>query len=431
MASDPPRLRMPRRKAEPDWIRIEREQLLERQIRKQPSIQRWFDVMHGGMGHVLLAQKRRQLAASLRITPGVSPYLSEVLGAVRQLLRIEGRVELYVEPSPTLNAFCMPLPEGALLVVVTSGAVERFSKHELLFLMGHELGHGLLGHYQLPASAMLQPMDEDTRLPWKVCVDLLAWSRCAEISADRFGLTCCQDPQIATRTFLKLASGLPEAYLGAGDDFDGQMDEWIKEKVAGEGLDHTHPLLPIRVACARSFADSEFFSELFGEEGSPPKYSMDEADAEAHSQLAQMDADPTHIETLDYPEDIMHFLAASGFLLIAADNDVTAMEYHWLSELVGHELAESVRGFAAEVGLEGLCNEIHARGEAIAAQMNRQESFALLEDIAKIVAVDGQVHPNEARGIEVVAKALQLPSSLADVAIRNVRGSGGDVQTFA
>ena len=90
-----------------------------------------------------------------------------------------------------------------------------------------------------------------------------------------------------------------------------------------------------------------------------------------------------------------------------------------------------MRGFAAEVGLEGLCNEIHARGEAIAAKMNRQESFALLEDIAKIVAVDGQVHPNEARGIEVVAKALQLPSSLADVAIRNVRGSGGDVQTFA
>jgi uncharacterized tellurite resistance protein B-like protein len=431
LATDPPRLRMPRRKAAPDWIRLERDQLLERQIRREPSVQRWFEVMHGGMGHVLLAQKRRQLAASLRITPGVSPYLSEVLDAVRRLLRIEGRVELYVEPSPMPNAFCMPLPDGALLVVVTSGAVERFAKRELLFLLGHELGHGLLGHYQLPASAMLQPMDENTRLPWKVCVDLLAWSRCAEISADRFGLMCCQDPEIATRAFLKLASGLPDRYLGTVDDFDGQMDEWIKEKVAGEGIDHTHPLLPIRVACSRSFADSEFFSELFGEGGAPPKYTMAQADAEAHAQLAKMETDPTRIETLDYPEDVMAFLAASGFLLIAADNEVTAMEYHWLSELVGHELAESVRGFAAEVGLEGLCNEIHVRGADISTRMNRQECFVLLEDIAKIVAVDGQVHPNEARGIEVVAKALQLPSSLADIAVRNVRGSGGDVHTFA
>lgn len=431
MPDAPPKLRMPRRKPDSERVRLLRDSEVERELRAMPLVQRWFEQTEGGNGHQLLAQRRHQLSQSLRVTKGISAYLHEVLTAVKKLLSIENRVELYVEPSPSVNAFCMPLPEGALLVVVSSGAVEQFSKRELLFLLGHELGHGLLGHYQFPAYAMLSPMDEETRLPWKVGVELYRWSRASEISADRFGLLCCQDVRSATRAFLKLASGLPDHYLGEADDFEEQMEEWTRERVAGEGMDHTHPLLPIRVACLRSFAESEYMHEILGEGGSPPKYSLEQANALSHQQLARMDAEPEQIEGLEYDEDTMVFASMAGMLLIAADNEISSVEFHWLSELVGEQLAEEVRAWASENGMEALCDGISGRGEEVFGRLGRQGCFKLLEELTRLVAVDGHIHPDEVKCVTWIAKTMGLPSTLADVAVRNVRGADGNGQAFA
>ncbi len=431
MAAAAPKLRLPRRKIDPDWVRLEREAELERSLRGQPCVQRWFERTHGGAGHVLMAQRRRMLSGSLRVTEGVSPYLSQLLGNVRKILGIAGRVELYVAPSDSINAFCMPLPEGALLLVISSGAVERFSEREFLFLLGHEIGHGLLGHYQFPAEAMVHPEDDDNQLPWATCMDLLAWSRASEISADRMGLLCCQSAEVATRAFLKLASGLSDRFLGAGDDFDAQMDEWVRDKVAGEGLDDSHPIHSIRVQCARAFAESEYWSTFFGSGGAPPKHSVAEADAAAHEQLRTMDADLTHIERLDHPDEHMEFLTLAGFLLIAADGQISSVEFHWLSGLVGEALAERVRAWCAEVGLEAVWNEIQERGKALAQQLERPDCFRLLEEIAVIAAVDGHVDTAEVKGIQMIAEALALPSNLADVAIRNLKGAKGEAHQFA
>ena len=431
MASPAPKLQLPRRKVDPNWIRLSRETELERSLRAQPCVERWFERTHGGAGHVLMAQRRRMLSGSLRITEGVSPYLYKLLGRVRKILGIEGRVELYVAPSETINAFCMPLPEGALLLVISSAAVERFSEREFLFLLGHEIGHGLLGHYQFPAEAMVHPENEDDQMPWATCMDLLAWARASEISADRMGLICCQSPEVATRAFLKLASGLSDRFLGDGDDFDAQMDEWVRDKVAGEGLDDSHPIHSIRVQCARSFADSEYWSDLFAETASPPKHSAEEADAAALAQLQTMDADLSHIERLDHPEDQMEFLTLAGFLLIAADGQISSVEFHWLAGLVGEELAERVRAWCGEVGLEQIWNEIQARGAQLAQDLDRPACFKLLEEIAVIAAVDGHIDAAEVRGIQMVGEALNLPSNLADVAIRNLKGAKGDAHQFA
>lgn len=425
-----PKLRLPRRRIETDVIRLGREAELERELRSEPCVQRWFDRTQGGAGHILLAQRRRMLSGSLRITAGVSPYLTKLLGTVKKVLAIEGRVELYVAPSDSINAFCMPLPEGALLLVISSAAVERFSEREFLFLLGHEIGHGLLGHYLFPAEAMVQAEDED-RLPWAVCMDLLAWARASEISADRMGLICCQSAEVATRAFLKLASGLPDRFLGDVDDFDTQMDEWVRDKVAGEGLDDSHPIHSIRVQCARSFADSEYWQDLFGAEGGPPKWTREEADAAALAQLQTMDADLSHIERLDHPEDLMEFLTLAGFLLIAADGEIRPVEFHWLSGLVGEELAERVRAWCGEVGLEQIWQEIQARGADLAAAQERPARFKLLEEIAVIAAVDGHVDSAEVKGIQMIGEALGLPSNLADVAVRNLKGAKGEHHQFA
>jgi len=421
------KLRMPLRAAEPGLLRLARDHELFQELTAHPVIQSRLEHIQGGVAHVLMAEKRRQLADSLRVTASVSPYLHKVLEAVRQLLRLERPVELYVTPAPILNAFCMLLPEGdGLLVVITSAAVERFTRGELLFLVGHELGHGILGHHRLPGAALLNPMDEASRLSWDHTMQVLRWMRASEISADRFGLLCCQDPALATRVFLKLASGLPGEYLGDGEDFDDQMDDWVKHRIAGEGMDATHPLLPIRVRCSHAFAESDYFTHFFGEQSSPTRLSMEGADQEAHEQLSHMDADPAHIEKLEYPEEVMGFLALAGFLLAASDNQIGTMEYHWLTQLVGRELAERARQFAQDVGFEAYHQELQALGAGIAQDHDRQQRMKLLSEIAVIAAVDGHVHPNELRGVQMIAEALSLPSHLADVVVKDLgRPDGG------
>ena len=144
------KLRMPVRSPEPGWIRLERDHALFQQLADSHVVRTAMEQVEGGSGHILLAEKRRQLAASLRITPSVSPYLHKVLEAVRQLLRLEQAVELYVTPSPAINAFCMPLPEGkGLLVVVTSAAVDLFSRAELLFLPKNVFNSTMARHPEL------------------------------------------------------------------------------------------------------------------------------------------------------------------------------------------------------------------------------------------------------------------------------------------
>ncbi len=420
------KLRMPVRDPEAGWVRLGLDHQLFLSLSGSPPIQRAVEQVEGGSGHLQMAEKRRQLAASLRVSESVSPYLHKVLEAVKQLLRLERPVELYVTPSPVANAFCMELPDrNGLLVVVTSGAVELFNRGELLFLIGHELGHGILGHHRLPGSALLDPADAQLRLSWDITLELLRWMRASEISADRFGLVCCQDPSLATRVFLKLASGLSGGYLGGGEDFDDQMEDWTRHRIAGEGLDQTHPLLPIRVRCAHAFAESDYFSQLFGEVEGARGASMEGADRVCHEQLALMDADPTHIERLDHSEEVMGFLAMAGYLLAASDDQIGAVEYHWYTELVGNDLAERARAIANEHGYEDYCREMFRLGHGIAEDLDRRECLRLVQEIGVIAAVDGHIHPAEVQSLRMIGDALRLPSHLVDVAVKDL-GTGND-----
>jgi hypothetical protein len=80
---------------------------------------------------------------------------------------------------------------------------------------------------------------------------MLAWSRAAEVSADRIGLVCCGTLSGATSALFKTSSGIPgidqtrilaslrSQYdeLVAHIDDEGEGHEWVR----------THPMVPIRV----------------------------------------------------------------------------------------------------------------------------------------------------------------------------------------
>lgn len=130
-------------------------------------------------------------------------------------------------------------------IVISSGSIDLFEEEELIFFLGHELGHYICGHkpYQMLLEALYLPViDEPTVKMWStiVKVPLLDWYRKSDFTADRVGLLCCQNIDVALRVMIKRA-GLPKkcynqintrAFLKQAYDFEnnhsGTLDKIAK-----------------------------------------------------------------------------------------------------------------------------------------------------------------------------------------------------------
>lgn len=127
--------------------------------------------------------------------------------------------ELYVEMGG-LNAFTTGVTVKQ--VVVSSALVSLLDPLELMFAMGHELGHIRSQHvlYSMFASWLPQLMSVigqatlglGSLLGKGVELAVFDWHRKSELTCDRFGLLVCQDIDAAQRTLMKL-SGAPPRFF--------------------------------------------------------------------------------------------------------------------------------------------------------------------------------------------------------------------------
>jgi hypothetical protein len=125
---------------------------------------------------------RVQLTGSyLQVNGDAFPDLDWILTIACERLDLPVRPDLYISPGP-MNAFTMGVTRP--LIVVSSGAVERLTPEELLFVIAHEVGHVKSGHvfyYQIAeylpviGQAWLSEMGESH--PWTVARahELLTW----------------------------------------------------------------------------------------------------------------------------------------------------------------------------------------------------------------------------------------------------------------
>lgn len=118
-------------------------------------------------------------------------------------------------------------------IVMMSGSADMFDENEMLFVLGHELGHQAAGHkpYHMLLETFYMPFIKDGAFAaWATIVKLplLEWYRISDYTADRIGLLCCQDINAALSTMIKKA-GLPlkcyddiniPAFIQQARDFD-------------------------------------------------------------------------------------------------------------------------------------------------------------------------------------------------------------------
>jgi hypothetical protein len=165
-------------------------------------------------------------------------------------------------------------------ICLTSGLVSAFDEDELIYVMGHELGHIISGHVKYNALVRILCGAGMTAVPGAaqlianvtVAPLLFLWSRRSEYTCDRAGLLACQSLEATHRAQLKLA-GFPMKYF---DKLDPQaileQAETFRNRIAGgwlsrafalsQQLTATHPRPVERAAELQQWVDDGWYDEI-------------------------------------------------------------------------------------------------------------------------------------------------------------------------
>ena len=207
-------------------------------------------------------QKNELLGQSVRVSPTQFPDVDKLVRRCAQRLNVAPPTVYIAQALGTINARTYGTDDDSF-IIVNSATVDHLDEKELLFVIGHEVGHIHNRHVVfLTATDYLTKM-ASFFLRWIVAPATLAlntWSRRAEVTSDRAGLICCGDLDVAVRTMVKFALGSKKLYEQVNlEEYVSQLRE-VKEGIGRvTELMHDHPYIPKRVAALRLFAQSEYY----------------------------------------------------------------------------------------------------------------------------------------------------------------------------
>ena len=180
-------------------------------IEKTPGINKVW----GRLVDILRDEEEANAAGGgcFQVTPSSHPSLYAILEISSKRLGLSGIPELYIRPEAALETDV----DGSTrpMISVTRGMVRECTGKELEFVIGREIGHYLCGHVR--CLSLLRILKEVCfgvdilSFAMPIAPLLLAWSRCAELSADRAGLLACNSYVDSCSVLLKLA-GYPSAF---------------------------------------------------------------------------------------------------------------------------------------------------------------------------------------------------------------------------
>lgn len=191
----------------------------------------------------------RLLSSSVRIVPSLFPDLAQELEGLNERMMLDGAIDCFVVSNPEIQAYCIPVSRDGddhFVVVVTSALVERLNPQEIIFVIGHEVGHFIYQHWRHPR--------EDGGGTHGQRLALLQLERSAEISADRVGMIACKSLQAACTAMVKVASGLSEPFLKPDiPSLLSQFRELVSQDGHEAAIFSTHPTIPLRIRALLMF----------------------------------------------------------------------------------------------------------------------------------------------------------------------------------
>lgn len=346
--------------------------------------------------------RRRLLSSSVRLSRSMSPAVHKMADHCIQTLGIDIPLELYAYAGPQFNAACFKPEDGRLFIMFSSSLLEAFDENELMFVVGHELGHHVYQHHDIPVGYIL---NGGQRLPASLALQLFAWTRYAEISADRAGAFCANDLDAVARALFKLASGLTSSRIVSFDlsEFLQQLDEMQTfDAVPGQGAPiqdwfSTHPFSPMRVKALQLFHQSG----LMQDEG------IGKAELEIGVQGMMGLMEPNYLEGRTEVAKIMSQLFIAGAIAVANARDgIGEEEKAILKEFMGE-------GFTLDVlNIDKLIDTLPRRIGSVKQHASITQRMQVVRDLSVIARAEGGITDNELLVLYAIADGLDIPRSL-------------------
>lgn len=185
----------------------------------------------------------------------------------------QGVPDLFISQSPIINAGAVGFDDP--FIVLNSGVIDQLTDAELRFVIGHELGHIRSGHalYKTMLALFLSlPILRSNAVMAAASTSLILalreWSRKSELSADRAGLLCLQDPMGAYRVLMKTAGGAHSDQMDV-HAFIEQAERYEREQGVRDGalkflnlLQQTHPFPVLRLGTLKRWVDDGGYAQI-------------------------------------------------------------------------------------------------------------------------------------------------------------------------
>jgi uncharacterized tellurite resistance protein B-like protein len=382
----------------------------------------FFEVWHSIHSRGETYHARRDLFKSaLRLTPAMAPVVYRIAEKCRRFIGLTTDLEFYVYQDSRFNASVYPSRNGRINILLTSSLLENFTEGEMEFVIGHEIGHFLLRHYDFPVAQILY--EGGGQLSALQAMKLYSWKRNAEVSADRIGFLLCQDFVAAGRAFFKLSSGITD------DSLTFQLSDYLEQyrnlqadmdsDVAGpEDWYSTHPFSPLRIKALQIYQASESYHSAIGEDGG--SITAAEMDQQIREIMSIME--PSYLEDdAEGAEEIQRFIFFAGYAIAAANGQVEEAEVESLrslipevifkscmDELVGDLNSES--GFDTDVIFE----KVAGLAERVTVEIPLIGRLNVIKDLAILTYADGAVDRAEAAVLYGICGMLGIHAEFAD-----------------
>lgn len=220
------------------------------------------------------------LASNLEVNENSMPHIYKILEEACEILDLKEKPSLFIEPG-FINGYTIGVDHN--IIVLSSGAISCLSRNELLYIIGHEIGHIKCNHVlygtilKLLAGGSIALSSVTLGIGGLLTAPLLSalyyWSRCSELSADRAGLLCCQNKIDVVRTIIKI-SGYPLKHYNS-IDVQSYIDQANKLRmiIKKEALDNilyklnvifsSHPKNVIRVSELLTWIEAGEYDDIY------------------------------------------------------------------------------------------------------------------------------------------------------------------------
>jgi Zn-dependent protease with chaperone function len=215
------------------------------------------------------AERLFTLASAIRVGEKQYPKLNQLRVDAAETLDLDTVPDLFVARHPIANGYAIGIDKP--FIVLTTGIVDSLDHESLRVVVGHETGHILSGHNVL-RTLLMRLLRLQATVQWMpigaiglraVIAALMEWFRKAELTGDRAGLLCSQDPAAALRQHVYMAGGtsmsdidIPEFMAQAREyeEVDDIRDSVIKLLAVEQ---RTHPFAVVRASQLQKWAASD------------------------------------------------------------------------------------------------------------------------------------------------------------------------------